>query len=488
MSEAKQGTPQPADGPAPSDVDRKKALAWFKQGTETREKRSYDYAIECYITGLGFWPEAVQDGHMPLYSLAIQRMQAGGKKPGMLDGLKLSMSGKDAKQAMLNAETLMAKDPTNHTYLEGVLKNAVRGGFLATARWVAPLVYDALKREKKPNTGRFRTYRELLTEAGAAADHDGHAAEAAWFFGEAVNSIDFLAARGLVDDRLRDEQRDLSGRHTIARGKYSESETFRDSIRDADSQKHLHDAERLKQGEQTMAEIIAVARRAYEAEPTVPAKINALVELLLRRDEPEEEQQAIAVLLKAAEDTGNYSFKVRADDVRLKQLQRQARRAAEVARATGADDDRQVARQAIAEQLRAELDIFRERVANYPTDLRMKFRLGRALFSARQYHEAIPQLQAAQADPRTRDHVALLIGRCFLETNAPAQAREVLREALDRREGLEDDLSRDLLYWLARSYEATDEKDLAKQTYGRLLRIDYNYGNGEARQRHDALN
>ena len=480
MSEAKQGTSPPADGPAPSDVDRKKALAWFKQGAETREKRSYDYAIECYITGLGFWPEAVQDGHMPLYSLAIQRMQAGGKKPGMLDGLKLSMSGKDAKQALLNAETLMAKDPTNHTYLEGILKNAVRGGFLATARWVAPLVYDTLRRDKKPNTGRFKAYRELLTEAGAAADHDGHASEAAWFYGE--------AARGLADGRLRDEQRDLSGRHTIARGKYSEAETFRDSVRDGDAQKLLHDAERLKQGEQTMADVLAAARQAYEAEPTVPAKINALVELLLRRDEPEEEQQAMAVLLQAAEATGNYSFKVRADDVRLKQLQRQARQAAEVARATGADDDRQVARQALTEQLRAELEIYRERVANYPTDLRVKFRLGRALFSARQYHEAIPQLQAAQADPRTRDHVALLIGRCFLETNAAAQAREVLREALDRREGLEDDLSRDLLYWLARSYEATDEKDLAKQTYGRLLRIDYNYGNGEARQRHDALN
>lgn len=470
-----------------SEEDKSRARQWFAKAKDLRERRDYDYAIECYITGLEFWPEAVDEGHMPLWSLAIQRQQAGGKKPGMMESLKMSMTGKDAKKCLLNAEHLLAKDPTNAGYLDGVLKNANRADLPETLRWIAPKVFDSLRRDKKPNTGRFKTFRQVLVEAGARADEGGDPQFAAWSYEQAVNALGCLVARNPTDMTLRDEQRDLSGKLTIAKGKYADADTFRDSLLDADKQKLLHDAGRAKQAEQTLEALIAAERQEYEASPTVPGKIYAYVNALLKPERKKEEDIAIDVLTKAYEESSSYAFKQRADDVRLRQLHRQTRQWKERAEQTGKEEEQQQYRLVAMEERQTDLEISRERVQKYPTDLKLKFHLGRALFNVQQYDEAIPLLQEASGDPARRAQSQLLIGRAFFETESYTQAVEVLSEALDSYEMAGDDLSKNMLYWVGRAYEADGNIDQAIATYGKLMRLDYNYANGDTRQRHNAL-
>ncbi|MBU0637559.1 MAG: hypothetical protein KKB50_01740 [Planctomycetes bacterium] len=477
------------EAPATPEVSEKaqaKAHKWFEKANQCRERREYDYAIECFITGLSFWPEAVEEGHRPLRSLAIQRHQAGGKKPGMMEGIKRSMSTKDAKQSLLNAELLLAKDPTNNNYLDGVLKNANRAELNETIKWIAPLVMESLRKDKKPNSSRFKAFREVLENAAGRADNQGNPVLATEFYELALQSIDYLMIRSPGDHALRDLQRDMSGKLTIARGKYGDAGTFRESLQDGDKQKLLHDADRVQQGDQTLDAFIAAARREYEENPDVPAKINALVDTLTRRESRKEDDEAIALLMKAYQESRNYSFKLRADELRLRQLARQTGALEAKAKESGADEDRQQARLAAAEQAAVELEVHTERCANYPTDLRLKFRLGSVLFRSRRFDETIPVLQAAQADPKNRMSCALLIGRSFYEKEAFTQAREVLSEALDDYE-LTDDLSKALTYWLGRAYEAEGLKQEARATYGKLLRQDYDYAKGDARQRHESL-
>lgn len=472
--------------PTFSEADQNRARQWFRKAADCRERREYDYAIECYITGLGYWPEAVEEGHMPLRSLAIQRQQAGGKKPGLMDNMKRSMSGKDAKQAMLNAEHLLAMDPWNASYADGVLRNASRAGYLQTVKWVAPVVLETLRKDKKPNKGRFKTFRETLAEAAALANRWGDGAAETWLLEQAVQSLDYLVARSPGDDDLRNEQRDLAGKLTIARGKYEEAEDFRESLRDAEAQKRLHDADRTQQAEATLEAVIAAAREALAREPESAARLNALVDALLKTERKAEEDEAIGLLMQAYERTRNYSLKSRADDIRLRQLTRQVRQLVARARESGSEEDRQQARLANLELRQVTLDVFRERVAKYPTDLRLKYRLGAALFEAREFDEAIPVLQEAQADPRSRARSQLLIGRAFFERGSPGQAAEVLREALAQYE-LTDDHSKELLYWLGRAHEAEGRIDDARAVYRKLLRQDYNYMDGDARKRLEAL-
>ncbi len=482
----KDKTATPSGPPEFSEADQARARQWFKKAADCREKRDYNYAIECYITGLGYWPEAVEEGHMPLRSLAIQRQQAGGKKPSFMEGVKRSMSGKDFRKNMLNAEYLLALDPQHYGYAEGVLRNACKAGLLQTLKWVAPLVYDLLKKDKKPDKGKFKTFRDTLIEAAARANEWGQAPLETWFLDQAVNSLDYILMRSPGDEDLRSEQRDLAGRLTIARGKYEDAEDFRDSLRDAEKQKRLHDSDRTQQAEASVEALIAAAREEYEASPDAPQKLSALVDILVKTEKPVHENEALRLLQAHYEKTRNYNLKVRADDIRLRQLTRQARELAERARRTGSEEDKQQHRLAVLEQRQTALEVYRERVAQYPTDLRLKFKLGAALFESGQYDEAIPILQAAQADPRNRVRSRLMIGRAFFEQGSHAQAAEVLREALEAYE-LTDDTSKELLYWLGRAYESAGQIDDARTAYGKLLREDYNYRDGEARKRLDAL-
>jgi tetratricopeptide (TPR) repeat protein len=96
-------------------------------------------------------------------------------------------------------------------------------------------------------------------------------------------------------------------------------------------------------------------------------------------------------------------------------------------------------------------------------------------------------LQEAQSDPRSRTSCELLIGRAFLEDGAYGQAAAVLSEALNRYE-LTDEHSKQLLYWLGRAHAAEGNAQEAKDAFGRLLRQDYNFMDGDARQRLDELN
>ncbi len=468
-----------------SEADKAKARAWFKKAADSRERREYDYAIEAFLMGLGFWPEAVDEGHMPLRSLAVQRHQAGGKKSGMMEALKKSMVGKDAKQALLNAEYLLSKDPNNPSYMDGLLKNATKGGYVQTARWVAALIADSLRKEKKPDKNRFRAFRENLVAAAEKAEALDQAPVACWLLEQAVNTLDFQLARN-QDEDLRNEQRDLSGKLAIVKGKYQDAESFRDSLHDAEKQKILHDSERVKQGEETFDSLVAAARAELEAHPGVPQKIYALADILRRRETSETDQEAVRLLLDAYKQSRNYNFKFRADDIRMAQLARQVRELNERARKSNAEEDQQQVRLARMELMQTELEIYRERVAKYPTDLALKYRLGRALFKARAFDEAIPVLQLAQADPRNRLQAKLLMGRAFFETNAHAQATDVLRELNEATE-LSDELQRETLYWLGRALEAGRQNDEAKATYGKLLRLDYNYGDGEVRKRLEQL-
>jgi tetratricopeptide (TPR) repeat protein len=472
--------------PTFSEKEKKRARQWFVKAEDTRERREYDYAIECYITGLGNWPEAVEEGHMPLRALAIQRQQAGGKKPGIMDGMRKSMTGKDVLKSMLNAEHLLAMDPHNAGYVEGLIKNANKGGFLETLRWAAPLGLDVLKKDKKPNKNRFASFRQALIEAAEKASEAGDSGTETYLLEQAVQSLEFLTARLPTDASIKDELRDLAPRLTIARGKYEKGGDFRDSIQDADKQKLLHDSERQRQSDDTYETLVAAAKAEFEANRDVPGKINAYVDVLLKPERDTEENEAVDVLTKAFERSQNYSFKLRADDVRLRQLRRRAGLLASRARKSGSDDDMQQARLAAMEQRQVVLDVFRERVEKYPTDLRYKYKLGDALFQTGNYDEAIPVLQIAQQDPRHRVRCQLMLGRAFLDKGSPVQAAEVLRESLDRYE-LTDDTSKELLYWLGRSLEAAEKVDEAKDAYGKLLRQDYNYRDGDARQRLDAL-
>lgn len=454
--------------PTFSEKDIASARKWFAQGNKLREDRNYDYAIESYLGGLKLWPEAVEEGHQPLRAAAFARRETGGKKPGTMVVMKHPMSGKDPVQAMINAERLWAHDPGNPAYMEGIIKNAAKSGFEKTVLYIGPILFDAAKNEKKISKDRFALLHTVYQVMGERCERRGDLAEAIKFYEGTVTVLQVLQQLSGASMKFTQELKNMSTKVTIIKGKYDSDTDFRSSLKDSEVQKNIHDRERMVMDEDRLEVLIDQARKNWADNPQVSAKLLALVELLCRGERADGEQEAMRLLDEQFQATGQYPFKQRADDLRMKQHRRAVREQA-------AAGDREALRQAQVEQLKFELRVFKERAAHYPTDNRIKYEYGWRLCRARMYDEAIPVLQEARNDPKGRIRCMNLIGRCFFEKGYHSQAIQTYGDAIAEYELGGDELSRELHYWLGRSCEAADRKEEALKAYGQLIQWDYNY-------------
>ena len=462
---------QQEDAAAPyvsTEVDIAKARKWFQRAAELAEGKNWDFAVKCYVDGLSFWPDAVEEGHQPLRAAAAARHITGGKKPSFTDQMKFSMTGKDAKKAMLNAEWLLSHDPFNISYMEGVLKNAGKLRCEDTVLWIGPIYLNAVEKEKKLNSKRCALLRQVYEDAGDRWSHRGDGLKAVECYDRAANALQLQKVADPKDNTLDNELRDLSTKLTILKGKYESAETFKDSIRDAEEQKGLQDQERMVQADESIKALIKRAEEDLARNPENPIKVRKLAELLCSRDNPEEEKRAIGILVDKYKTYGDYSFKVQAEDIRIRQLKRIVRQARQA-------NDAQRLREAQIGLLKFEIRVFRERVEAYPTDNKIKFELASRLFTASRFDDAIPLFQTARADAKVRTQCDLHLGRCFYEKGFHAQAVGTLTKAVQAYQIPDDNVAKELRYWLGRTHEAGGDAPQAMEAYGNILEMDYNF-------------
>jgi tetratricopeptide (TPR) repeat protein len=461
--------PQDANARHATDPAQKaKARKWFARAKQLADTHNYDYAIKCFIDGLALWPDAVEEAHVPLHGTATARFHGGGKKPGMMDSVKYSMTQKDPLKAMLNAEWLLAHDPTNVNYLEGMFKNANKARCDDTLMWIGPIFRQAAEAEKKPHPKRFALLKEVYEALGDRCQTRGEPKVALEAYERALEA---LTVQKLVDpknDALLNDIRDLSTKLTILKGNYVEGESFKDSLVDGEHQKGLHDRERMVHSQEQFEELRKAAEADWQSNPDVPSKLITLVDLLCRPENPRYEAEAIQLLEDEFAQRDDYRFKQRADDIRMKQLHRAERQAREAG-------DAEALRQAKIKALSFEIPIFAERVERYPTDLRFRYEYGVRLFHAQKFDEAIPMFQTARADPKSRTRCVLYIGRAFFLKKLYSQAITILREGETLCEIPDEETAKEITYWLARALEAAGESEAAQKAYGKLLQLDYNY-------------
>jgi tetratricopeptide (TPR) repeat protein len=466
-----------AEGPVSfTDEDKAKARTWFARAKDLAEKKNYDYAIECYINGLDFWPEAVEDAHMPCRAAALFR---GPKKIGFGDSMKYKTGGKDYKKSMLNAEMLLSKEPKNVGHMETMFKSAVKGHFDKTAMWIGEIFADAAAHEEKPSASRFELLRDLYDEIADRYTVD-EPKVAITALERAVDALSRLQTLKPQDMEVSTAIRNVAGKLTILKGGYGTVDSFRESVSDTEAQREMHDRERVVQSEERLGELIASSEAAYKADPTNANAIRPLVDLLCRREDDADETKAIGILVTAYKATNEYRYKSQAEDIRIKQLNRRTRQA----KASG---DREAYKKQRHEQLRFELNAYKDRARQYPSDLRLRYQYGRLLFDAGRYDDAIPVLQEARSDPKSRTSCSLYIGRCFYEKAYYGQAINIIKEAIASYEMPEDDVGKRMHYWLGRAYEGNGDKADALKVYGQLIEWDYNYGDGDVRRRMDGL-
>jgi tetratricopeptide (TPR) repeat protein len=162
------------------------------------------------------------------------------------------------------------------------------------------------------------------------------------------------------------------------------------------------------------------------------------------------ENEAVDVLLKANKDTSAYQFKLRVGDVKITQIKRQYHKAM-------AAGDKQAATDTARKLLEFELAEYAERSANYPTDLTIKFELGRRQYVAGKYDDAIGCLQQAARDPRRQVPALNYLGQAFAKKQWYREAAETYERAL--QSDMTEDRAKEIRYNLGDVLEKMGDKE-----------------------------
>lgn len=485
-------------GPAPAGGDPSvKRLVGFRDGQEKARKlfehakkaetaRNYDYAVELYVQGLSYWPDALEEGLQNLWLVATNRLRMGGKPPGFLLARKYPTGGKDYPKALNNALHLFGLNPNDLGYMEQLLHLAAKAHCDVVAQWISPILTAAYKTGKKLNATHYQSACESMHYCADLAiefDNDNGAMQ---ILTSCIAVVQLWAHHYPDSPAPAKAMSDASSKLTIVKGKFAKGEDFTDSLKNGGAQQDLQDREKKVHTVDRNRQLVESARRDWEANRAVPNKLLNLVDLMIRIEEDEPENEAIKLLLNEHDASGNYIFKHKADQIVMRQLNRRLLGIRNKIQSSPADESlRQEYHNHMVHQSEVETKIFEDRARHYPTDLKVKYELALRYFHARRYDEAIPIFQQSRNDAKLRAQSRLYIGRCFYAKQFYDQAVEILQRAVDEMEIRTGSIANDLNYWLAMALEKVGNTDAAKKVYGYLIQQDYNFR--DARQRLEKL-
>ncbi|MEM9420837.1 MAG: hypothetical protein AAGA25_17560 [Planctomycetota bacterium] len=413
--------------------DPRKARKFFDHAETVSEAKNYDYAIEMYINGLRHDPDNMTR-HEELLEVAKRRKVSGGKKAGIKD--KLKSLGPDAVAKMLDAERLWAMDFGDSALMRDFMKRAVDANeaepdlnLAEVAFWIGSMALDIPG--LKPKSKDFIQLRDLFARIGV--------------YDKAVIACKKAYALDPKNDNLLAELKDLEAQNYSSKNTSTEEGGFRENLKDDDA------ALEAQQGNTRAVSVvdqnIAKRRDEYEEDPEDIDRLSKLVDALLKKEEYEEEEEAMKLLGKAHEQTGQYRHKVRIGDIKMKQYNRELRdikKNLEVA--PGDDYFTGRLEETTQEKLQFELGEYQERVKNYPTDLKLKYELGRRMYQAELIDEAIGLLQDAKREPKSKGQAYLILARCFMQKEWVDEAISTLAEAIEGHSVPDDALGKELRY------------------------------------------
>ncbi|MFK7788955.1 MAG: hypothetical protein AB8C95_05590 [Phycisphaeraceae bacterium] len=445
----------------------RKANTFFDYGDTAADSKNFDYAVECYTGGLRHNPDMLER-HEKLHDIAKRRNVNGGKP------MKAKSIGPSLVDKMLRAEKMWACDWNNVQHMADMIDAAVeaelREGEEANlgdvAKWVAGL---ALQYNANPNTKPNRRVYLRIVDAMEKVKGFELAMQA--------------AQRALMlreDDALRARIKDLTAqRYTHESATNSAEGGSRANLKNADEQEAIQAG--LDTSGTKTDQLIAAMREQYQEEPEDIDRLQKLVDALTRAETAEHEKEAVGLLLVAHEQTGQYRYKVKAGDVKLRGINRALRSLSEKAKA-GDEKAKALLNEGLKKRLVFELKEYAERAQNYPTDLKLKFELAKRQYQGSLFDDAIGNFQEATREPKSRSAAHLFLGRCFVKKDWMDEAMSTVEKGLEKHGDPDDVIGKELRYDLmVLKYMVAKEKrdlELAKQSQdlaSELLQTDINY-------------
>ena len=446
------------------DEDRKAARKFFDYAHQVAGTGQFDYAIELFIQGLEKDPEDVAE-HQLLREVSLKRKASGGKPLGLF---KQPKSSKDDLQRMLNAEKLLANDPGNKEHMVAVLQNAVKAGCYDTVLWMGPILLKANNDSPKPEFSKYIVLKDVYKSV-----HE---------WSRAVDACQRASSMKPDDMDLGGELKHLAALETMSKGKYDSATSFRQSVRDQDTQGQLLEKDKDVQSIEYLLRAVDEAEEQWRADPNEAGKLSKYIDALLKTERPEQENRAIDVLEEAFSKTRQFRWRQKMGQVKLAQLARMER--SMKAQLQTSNNDPQLRKELVQfqrERAEEELKEYRLWAENYPTDTKIRFDVATRMFALGQFSDAIPTFQQVRQDPKYRTDAAILLGRSFLEAGFVEEASDTLRNAVEEYVNKGDSKSLEMYYWWARSMEQQGDRAVALKAYSQVAQWNFNYRDVQAR-------
>ena len=454
-----------ADSNPGDEGNSKRAKKLFEHAKTVAETGNHDYAIELYLQGLAEAPDNVPI-HAELRRISLTRKATGGKPLGTFKSMGIKTNGKDPKQNMLNAEKLLSYDPGNTSHMTSMVKAATAGEYAKTVPWIGQIL-SRINLEGKRDPSIFVMLKDCYQQVEE--------------YQLALDALQNAAALQPDNSDVQHELRELATRLAIKKGQYEKGD-FRESMRDAEGQRARLEEDADVRTVDAMQGQIARARETWETSGRDPSKLGKLVETLVKTGDLKYENEAIDLLEATYKATKSYRYRFQAEEIKLRQLTRTERNLKQQLDENPDDADlKEMIEELAHDRVEGELKHYQQAMKAYPTDMKLKYEVGKRFFLLEQYDEAIPMLQQSQNDAKLREESGVLLGRSFLQAGYVPEAVETLRGRIESYTIEGDEKSKMMYYWFGRALEQNDELEEATKAYSQIAQWDFGYKDVQAR-------
>lgn len=428
------------DSGVPFASDPSKAARFFDRAKAVHESTNYEYAMTLWLQGMRMDPTSVSGLDSFLQSALAFASTAKRDKPTKEQAK--NFGGRGPLEKYLEELLIWGMKPGDVARAIRVVEAAAKLGLSEPGYWVGERALPMATRDK-PKKDQLLKLMEAFRKLGA--------------YDLAVKAGEHALALDRSDANLDADVRNLSAQMTMSKGGYEQTGQaggFRANVRDIEAQRRLEEETSIVRSQDAATRVVDAAKADYESRPSDPNAIARYARALTERGLPEDEKTAFELLMKAYKETSEFRFRQSAGDLRI----RHARRKLSQIRKSLAEkpDDAELAEKVAKANdafLKMEIEEYKLRVENYPTDLTLKYELGVRHFQLGQHEEAIALFQEAQGDPKARTRCLNYLGQSFLSLGWMDEAIDTLRRALDAVESKKDEFALEVRYTLMSALE-----------------------------------
>jgi tetratricopeptide (TPR) repeat protein len=428
--------------------DPDKAKRFFEHARTMHDSTQYEYAMSLWLQGLRLDPHNTAATESFLRSGQEFVNSPAGKKGVSKDTMRLFSERSDVNRYLMSLLewSVRLTDPV------AAVRAAEAGAKLSLAEpayRIGEMAQNAVLREKKPRKDLLVKLMEVFSNIGAF--------EKAVEAGEAAKIID------PTDGALAAMVRNLSAQQTMSRGGYDQTGQaggFKANIRDLDKQRKMDEGDRISRTEEATDRLVREAGADYKQNPEDINALRIYAQRLKERGRPEDEEEAFKLLDKAFARTKQFMFRKMAGEIRIRRALRQLSQRKEAAAANPQDAAAAEAyANAKAKFLAMEIEEFQAQLEAYPTDLTIKFELGKRLFDSGKFEDAIPLFQESQNDVKNKVASMAYLAKAFLSIGFLDGAVQTYRQALEGYKTPDDETGMDLRYGLVAALKAHAESE-----------------------------